>query len=65
MKSIFGFRFGDGPRKEGSAAEPEAAAPVRSLISVRFIRDGRAFTYYNDRDRFWSMAARTTKKVTL
>lgn len=25
------------------------ANPVRSLVSVRFIQDGRAFTYYNDK----------------
>ena len=50
MKSILGFAIGEKPVEGSVAAAPkEEHDPVRSLVSVRFIRDGRAFTYYNDR----------------
>ena len=50
MKSILGFGTEETPGTEALAVAPkEELRPVRSLVSVRFIRDGRAFTYYNDR----------------
>ncbi len=50
MKSILGFGIGEKPAAESIAVTPkEELNPVRSLVSVRFIRDGRAFTYYNDK----------------
>lgn len=50
MKNILGFGIRDNPPVESITVEPkEEANPVRSLVSVRFIRDGRTFTYYNDR----------------
>ncbi len=50
MKSILGFGIGENPAAERIAVTPkEGRDPVRSLVSVRFIRDGRAFTYYNDK----------------
>lgn len=50
MKSILGFGIGEKPAAESSSVIPkEDMNPVRSLVSVRFVRDGRAFTYYNDR----------------
>ena len=49
MKSILGFGIGE---TEETAETPPAPTveqtPVRSLALVRFIGDGRAFTYYND-----------------
>ncbi len=50
MKSILGF--GTGEQHVAPEIEPVPAAapdPVRSLVSVRFIDDGRVLTYYNDR----------------
>ena len=50
MKSILGFSISDSPREESITIAPkEVANPVPSLVSVRFVRDGRAFTYYNDK----------------
>ena len=50
MKSILGFGISDSPREESIKIAPkEVSNPVRSLVSVRFIQDGRAFTYYNDK----------------
>ena len=50
MKSILGFCIGEKPVEESIAVTPkEERNPVRSLVSVRFIRDGRALTYYNDK----------------
>lgn len=50
MKSILGFGIGEKPSTESLAASPkDELSPVRSLVSVRFIRDGRVFTYYNDK----------------
>lgn len=50
MKSILGFGIGEKPAAESISVTPkEDMNPVRSLVSVRFVRDGRAFTYYNDR----------------
>lgn len=50
MKSILGFSISDSPREESITIAPkEVANPVRSLVSVRFVWDGRAFTYYNDK----------------
>ena len=49
MKSVLGFGIGE---TEETAETPPAPTveqtPVRSLALVRFIGDGRAFTYYND-----------------
>ena len=48
MKSILGFGIGETPAAESAAVTPkEELSPVRSLVLVRFLRDGRAFTYYN------------------
>ncbi len=50
MKSILGFSIGETPETTAIAVAPkEELYPVRSLVSVRFIRDGRTLTYYNDR----------------
>ena len=50
MKSILGFGIDESPAGESGGIAPKAEHnPVRSLVSVRFLRDGRAFTYYNDR----------------
>lgn len=50
MKSILGFGIEEKPVAESITVTPkEELNPVRSLVSVRFIRDGRAFTYYNDK----------------
>lgn len=49
MKNILGSSIGD-DTKVRTAAIPhkESPEPVRSLVSVRFLEDGRKFTYYND-----------------
>ena len=50
MKNILGFGMREESAAENLAIPPkEEQGPVRSLVSVRFIRDGRAFTYYNDK----------------
>ncbi len=50
MKSILGFGTGDPYAASEMDTAPAAAPdPVRSLVSVRFIDDGRVLTYYNDR----------------
>ena len=50
MKNILGFVIEKKPVAERIAVTPkEELDPVRSLVSVRFIRDGRALTYYNDK----------------
>ena len=50
MKNILGFSIGEAPAAESIPAAPnEELRPVRSLVSVRFIQDGRVLTYYNDR----------------
>ncbi len=50
MKSILGFSIGETPETTAIAVTPkEEQYPVRSLVSVKFIRDGRTLTYYNDR----------------
>ncbi len=50
MKSILGFGVRENPEPTEIEIIPkETQAPVRSLVSVRFIGDGRAFTYYNDK----------------
>ena len=50
MKSILGFCAGDPYVAPEIDITPSAAPdPVRSLVSVRFIDDGRVLTYYNDR----------------
>lgn len=49
MKSILGFGIEETEETVKTAPAPAAEqAPVRSLVLVRFIGDGRAFTYYND-----------------
>ncbi len=50
MKSILGFGIVEEPETDSiirTTIEPQL--PVRSLVSVRFARDGRALTYYNDK----------------
>ena len=50
MKSILGFGIGEKPKTAEIEFTPKVTeSPVRSLVSVRFIGDGRAFTYYNDK----------------
>lgn len=50
MKSILGFGIEDVTDTiEAVPAAKTELDPVRSLVSVRFINDGRAFTYFNDR----------------
>lgn len=50
MKSILGFGIGEQSGTPDIAAAPESVpAPVRSLVSVSFLDDGRVLTYYNDR----------------
>lgn len=50
MKSILGFSIGGNSDNTDVVITPkETGNPVRSLVSVRFIGDGRAFTYYNDK----------------
>lgn len=50
MKSILGFGIGEKPETESIICTTlESQLPVRSLVSVRFIRDGRTLTYYNDK----------------
>ena len=50
MKSILGFGIEDVSETVDTVPVPKTEAdPVRSLVSVRFINDGRAFTYFNDR----------------
>ena len=49
MKSILGFSIGETPASENVTVTPkEELHPVRSLVSVRFLQDGRTLTYYND-----------------
>ena len=49
MKSILGFGIGETPASENVTVTPkEELHPVRSLVSVRFLQDGRTLTYYND-----------------
>ena len=49
MKSILGFSL---PKDETTALTPQAetavSVPVRSVVEVYFIGDGRTFPYYND-----------------
>lgn len=49
MKLKIGFR---GYEKEENTnmhvTEPVVAAPVKSVVQVRFPSDGRSFAYYND-----------------
>ncbi len=49
MKSIIGFRINQ-PEESGNidVSPSESVTAVRSLVTVRFLRDGRSFTYYND-----------------
>ncbi len=50
MKNNIGFSIGETPVKEDIVVRPkEAPAPVCALVLVRFIRDGRAYTYFNDK----------------
>ena len=50
MKSILGFSVGDKPEsKDITIVQKEELCPVRSLVSVQFVRSGRELTYYNDR----------------
>ena len=50
MKNILGFSINESPSNKTTAVvETRSHEPVRSLVSVRFINDGRTFTYYNDR----------------
>ena len=50
MKNILGFSIGETPAAESiPVVLKEELCPVRSLVSVRFIQDGRVLTYYNDR----------------
>ena len=49
MKTILGFGTEEIPVPVESAAAPQKEkTPVRSLVSVRFINEGRVLTYYND-----------------
>ena len=50
MNRILGFSPDEKYVEEGIVlARKEELSPIRSLVSVRFIRDGRALTYYNDK----------------
>ena len=50
MKSILGFGIEEPEdTTEITSGVREEPIPVRSLVSVRFIGDGRVLTYYNDR----------------
>ncbi len=50
MNRILGFSVEEKlPEESIVLARQELVCPVRSLVSVRFIRDGRTFTYYNDK----------------
>ena len=50
MNKILGFCVEEKlPEESIVLARQELVCPVRSLVSVRFIRDGRTFTYYNDK----------------
>jgi len=50
MKSILGFGISEKPESSNIDITPsDSVQVVRSLVSVRFIGDGRAFTYYNDK----------------
>ena len=50
MKSILGFGTEEKPAEIKAEAAPTITGePVRSLVSVRFIGDGRTLTYYDDR----------------
>ncbi len=50
MNTILGFGSGEEPGSGNTDIIPgDPVQAVRSLVSVRFIGDGRAFTYYNDK----------------
>lgn len=50
MKSILGFGIEEKPMTQKMDLIPQdPVQAIRSLVSVRFIGDGRAFTYYNDK----------------
>ena len=50
MKNILGFSIGEDTKVRTAAiTHKESQEPVRALVSVRFLEDGRKFTYYNDR----------------
>ncbi len=50
MKNILGFSIGEAsPTEPIIDTQKEDICPVRSLVLVRFINDGREFTYYNDK----------------
>lgn len=50
MKNILGFGVNENAQpKTNPATANRRSEPVRSLVSVRFLNDGRTLTYYNDR----------------
>lgn len=55
MKNIIGFSIGDeideilDAPEDTKAPESFEETPVKSVVTVRFLEDGRCLTYYNDR----------------